>query len=74
MTKQSIWDLAIAQQNEKRQISSSTLSAQHKEITLLFVGNNFAFGEIQLLFVKNDFVFWGNYWNVWMSCKAPVRG
>ena len=39
MTKQSIWDLAIAQQNEKRQISSSTLSAQHKEITLLFVGS-----------------------------------
>ena len=40
MTKQSIWDLAIDQQNEKRQTSSSTtLSAQHKETTLLFVGS-----------------------------------
>ena len=40
MTKQNIWDIAIAQQNEKRQNSSSTkLSAQHKETTLLFVGS-----------------------------------
>ena len=40
MTKQSIWDIAIVQQNEKRQNSSSaTLSAQHKETTLLFVGS-----------------------------------
>ena len=40
MTKQSIWDLAISQQNEKRQSSSSsTLSDQHKETTLLFVGS-----------------------------------
>ena len=39
MTKQDIWELAIAQQNEKRQSSSSKLSEQHKETTLLFVGN-----------------------------------
>jgi hypothetical protein len=41
MTKQSIWDMAIAHQNEKRENSSSstTLSAQHKETTLLFVGS-----------------------------------
>ena len=40
MTKQSIWDMAIAHQAEKHQNSSSTtLSAQHKETTLLFVGS-----------------------------------
>ena len=40
MTKQSIWDMAIAHQTEKRQnTSSTTLSAQHKETTLLFVGS-----------------------------------
>ena len=41
MTKQNIWDLAIAQQNQRRQkaATSSTLSEQHKETTLLFVGS-----------------------------------
>ena len=41
MTIQSIWDMAISQQNEKRQkvSNATTLSAQHKETTLLVVGS-----------------------------------